>query len=213
MDEYVSYIVEQKILKTIDRIKKNNMNGYYAKSKNEVISIVKDLLTDKATVAVGGSQTLFDTGVIDLLRSDSYTFYDRHQKNLSSSEIREIYTKSFSVDTYLCSTNAITENGELVNMDGTGNRVAAMIYGPKKVIIIAGSNKIVKDIDEANYRIRNWCAPINGRRKNKTTPCAKAGQCFDCSTDDRMCNNSTIIHKQRDKNRIHIILVNETLGY
>lgn len=213
MDEHLSYIIEQKILMIIEKLRKNNMNGYYARSKDQVVDIVKDLLEKESTVAVGGSNTLFEAGIIEFLRSDTYSFYDRHQKVLSSDEIREIYIKSFSADAYLCSTNAITESGELVNMDGTGNRVAAMIYGPKKVIIIAGSNKIVRDIDEGITRIKNWSAPVNGKRLNKATPCAAIAQCLDCSNDDRMCNNFTIIHKQRNKDRIHVILVNDTLGY
>jgi L-lactate utilization protein LutB len=213
MDKHIEFIIEQKILDTIRKLEKNNMTGYYAKSKDEVVKIVKAILPVNATVSVGGSRTLFEIGVINLLRSGDYTFYDRYKNNISEDEIRDIYAKTFSADAFMCSSNAITENGELVNMDGTGNRVAAMIYGPKKVIIIAGYNKIVKNIDEASHRIRNWCAPINGKKKNKSTPCSSLGKCMDCSTDDRMCNNLTVIYKQRDKKRIHVILVNENLGY
>ena len=125
----------------------------------------------------------------------------------------EIFRKSFFSDTYLTSTNAITENGELYNVDGYGNRVAAMIYGPKSVIVVAGINKIVKDLDQAVERVKRIAAPANSIRLDKNTPCTKTGYCVDCKKDDRICCSYTVLGHQKQKNRIKVILVGESLGY
>ena len=124
-----------------------------------------------------------------------------------------MYKKTFMADAYFTSTNAITENGELYNVDGNGNRVAAMLYGPDKVIVICGVNKIVKDLNEAIERNKRVAAPINAKRLNKDTPCAKVGYCMDCKSKDRICNEYTVIKRQRNKDRIHVIFMNENLGY
>ena len=156
---------------------------------------------------------MFETGIIEHLRIGRYNFLDRYMDGLSRTQIEEIYRKSFFTDTYLTSTNAITEDGELYNVDGNGNRVAAMIYGPKSVIVVAGINKIVKNVDEAVERVRRVAAPANSIRLNKNTPCTKTGYCANCRTDDRICCTYTVFGQQREKNRIKVILVGESLGY
>lgn len=157
--------------------------------------------------------TLFETGVIDHLRSGRYNFLDRYKEGLTDSDIKEIYRKSFFADAYFTSSNAITEDGEIYNVDGNGNRVAAMIYGPDKVIIVAGINKIVKDLDEAIERNREMAAPANAKRLNKNTPCAKIGYCMDCTSADRICRNYVLIKNQGRKDRMYVIFVNKNLGY
>lgn len=157
--------------------------------------------------------TLFKTGIIDLLRSGRYNFLDRYEENLSPQEMKEIFRKSFCADAYFTSTNAITEEGELYNVDGMGNRVAAMLYGPDKVIVVCGVNKIVKNIDEAINRNKVVSAPANAKRLNTKTPCKEVGYCMDCSSSERICCEYTIIKKQRIPNRIHIIFINESFGY
>jgi L-lactate utilization protein LutB len=132
---------------------------------------------------------------------------------LSSEDIEEIYKKTFFADTFFVSSNAITEDGTLYNVDGRGNRVAAMTYGPRKVIVIAGVNKIVKDLDDAIRRVEETAAPANTRRLDLSTPCKTLGYCTDCQSDDRICNKYSVLKKAFDENRFHIILLNDTLGF
>lgn len=213
MDKNTVWYIDQKVKRTIESLRKNNMESYYVKNNEELLNKVKELLKEDSTVAVGGSMTLQETGVMDLLRSGKYNFLDRNKESLSAKDIEEIYRKSFFADTYLTSTNALTENGELYNIDGRGNRVAAMIYGPNQVIVVVGTNKIVKDIEEAKERVKNYASPINAKRLNKNTPCATLGYCVDCESDDRICNDYVIIRRQGNKERIKVIIVDGEYGY
>lgn len=213
MDKNVLWNIEQRVKTTIDNLEKNNMEAYFVKNEEEVLSKVKEFINEGETVAVGGSMTLFETGIIDYLRSGKFNFLDRYKEGLTPDEIKEIFRKSFFADSYLVSTNALTENGELYNVDGNGNRVAAMLYGPDKVIVIAGINKIVKDVHEAINRNREISAPVNAKRLNKTTPCTKVGHCMDCKSSDRICNEYTLIRRQGKKGRIKVIIVGKDLGY
>ena len=154
MDNNLKTIIEKRIAKTIRNLEKNNMQACYVESRADAVNKVRELMSEGQTVAVGGSMTLYECGVIDLLRSGRYRFLDRYEEGLSRDEVEKIFRESFFVDTYISSTNAITENGELYNVDGNSNRVAAICYGPKSVIIIAGYNKIVSDIDEAVDRVK-----------------------------------------------------------
>jgi len=137
------------------------------------------------------------------------------RKNVQKSkeESKELKRKSLLTDWYITGTNAISLDGHLVNMDHSGNRVAAMLYGPDKVIVVVGENKIVKDINEAIVRNERIAAPANCKRLNRVTPCAKVGHCMDCSSEDRICNEYTVIKRQGNKDRIHVIFLNEELGY
>lgn len=213
MDKNIIWVNEKRIEKTIKALEKNNMKGYLAKDTDDIINIIKELVDEMSLVACGGSMTLFKTGIIDLLRSGRYNFLDRYEENISPQEMKEIFRKSFCADAYFTSTNAITEEGELYNVDGMGNRVAAMLYGPDKVIVVCGVNKIVKNIDEAINRNKVVSAPANAKRLNTNTPCKEVGYCIDCSSSERICCEYTIIKKQRIPNRIHIIFINESFGY
>lgn len=212
MDNNIKKIIDKRIDRTIDSLKKNNMNGYRVKKEN-LFDLINDLVPEGSQVATGGSMSLFETGVIDYLR-DKYDFLDRYEKGLSSDGIQELFIKSFGVDGYFTSTNAITEDGKLYNVDGRGNRVAAMIFGPKKVIVIAGANKIVKNIDDAINRNREIAAPANAVRLDRDTPCKIKGYCMDCNSPQRICNSFVTIERQGNPDRIHVIFVeDEVLGY
>lgn len=213
MDNNIKWLRETRINNTIQALNKNGMNGYLVAGKEELILKILELTNEGDTVSCGGSMSLFETGVMEHLRSGRYKFLDRYAEGLSQEDIKKIYRDAFSSDVYFVSTNAITENGELYNVDGTGNRVAAMLYGPDKVIIIAGANKIVKNMDEAILRNERICAPINCKRLDRTTPCAQIGHCMNCNSPERICNEYTIIRKQRDVDRIHIIFINDDFGY
>lgn len=213
MDKNVQLVIEKRVHKTIENLKKRQMNGYYIKNINDLYKTINDIIPDDSVVSVGGSMTLFETGVIEYLRSRNVTFLDRYQEGLTADDIKSIYRQAFSADGYFTSTNAITEDGELYNVDGRGNRVAAMIYGPDKIIVIAGTNKIVKDIDEAIERNRTLAAPANVQRLNRNTPCHTTGYCTDCNSPDRICNAYTIIDKQFDPDRIHVLFMDGHYGY
>lgn len=213
MDNNTLWYMEKRIDRTIKNLNRRNMGGFFVKDKNELIMLLKKLIDDNSTVGVGDSMTLFETGVIDFLRKGDYVFLDKYRDGITSEEKKEIYLKNFSANTFMCSTNALTEDGELYNIDGNGSRVAPILYGPKQVILVAGINKIVKDIEEAEKRVRNYAAPIDAKRLNKDTPCTTLGYCVDCKSPNRICNDFTIIRGQFIKNRIKVIIVGEQLGY
>jgi len=213
MDKNVSWVNQKKIENTIKSLENNNMKGYFAKDKNELIEIIDSLTNKGDTVSCGGSMTLFETNIMDYLRSGRFNFLDRYKDNLSKEDIKNLYRKTFSADVFFTSTNAITENGELYNVDGNGNRIAAMLYGPDKVIVITGVNKIVKNINEAIERNKSMCAPANAKRLNMNTPCSIKGYCMDCNSKDRICCEYSVIKRQRIDDRIHVIFLNENLGY
>lgn len=213
MDKYVAWVNEIKIQNTIKALENNNMKGYLAKNKDELINIINTLTNEGDTVSCGGSMTLFESNVIDYLRSGRFNFLDRYEGNLTKEDLKNLYRKTFSSDVFFTSTNAITENGELYNVDGNGNRVAAMLYGPDKVIVVVGVNKIVKDINEAVERNKNIAAPANAKRLDTNTPCKITGYCMDCRSLDRICCEYTVIKRQRTADRIHVIFLNESFGY
>lgn len=213
MDQHLHYVIEKKVEKTIASLERNNMRGYFVQDAAAALEVIKGLLKDGDTVAVGGSMTLFEVGVIDFLRQGNYQFLDRYQKGLTAEQMKEIGLKSFTADVFFTSTNAITENGELYNIDGKGTRVAPMLYGPDKVIVVAGVNKIVRDMDEAVQRCKEWAAPANTKRLNRKTPCTEVGYCIDCKSSERICNEYTVIKRQLDQDRIHVIFVDQMLGY
>lgn len=213
MDSNLNWVNEQRIKRTIESLDNNNMNGYLVNTKEELFSKIEQLVPESSVVSCGGSMSLFEYGVIDYLRNGKYTFLDRYKEGLTSEQITKIFKESFLADAYFASSNAVTEDGKLYNVDGNGNRVAAMLYGPDKVILLVGVNKIVKDIDEAIKRNREICAPANAKRLNKKTPCAKVGYCMDCKSNEKVCREFTIISSQSNKDRIHVIFMNENIGY
>ena len=213
MDSNALWVNEQKILRTISSLEKNNMNGYLVTSKDELIKKVENIVAPKSKVSCGGSMTLFEVGMIEHLRSGRYEFLDRYRDGITQDEVNEVFRQAFYCDAYFVSSNAITEDGQIYNVDGNGNRVAAMLFGPSKVIIIVGANKIVSTIDDAIKRNREVSAPANARRLNKETPCKKIGYCIDCNSKERLCNEYTVIKRQMNKDRIHVIFMNENLGY
>ena len=213
MNENIKWVNEKKIEKTINNLKKNNINGYYVKDNDELINLIKDIAKEGEVVSVGGSMSLFESKVIELLRSGRYEFLDRYKKDLTQEDIKEIYRKSFFADTYFASANAITEDGKIFNVDGNGNRVAAILYGPDKVVLIVGVNKIVKNIEQAVARNRAISGPANAKRLNLSTPCVKTGQCMECNIEDRICCEYTVIKRQKNPKRMHVIFINDTLGF
>ena len=222
MNENVMKVIEKRMEKTAEALRKNNMEVYIAKDCDETVEIVKSLLKKGETISCGGSATLKESGVMELMQSGEYNFLDR-SKAETREEVEEVYRKSFFADTYLTSANAVTENGEIYNVDGNSNRVAAIAYGPKSVVFIVGCNKIVPTLDDAVKRIKKISAPCNGIRLNTNTPCEKNGECISvttgadmakgCFCEGRMCCNYLVSAYQRHKNRFKVILVAQELGY
>jgi len=213
MDQHAKFVINARVQRTIENLEKNNMNGYYVETEREALEKVDDLVAEGSLVGIGGSMTLFDIGAIDFLRNGNYKFLDRYKEGLTPAEMKKIFRESFFADTYLTSSNAITENGELYNIDGNGNRVAAMLYGPDQVIVVVGVNKLVKNMEQAILRVKETAAPANNIRLNKNNPCTKIGYCMDCKAEGRICNEYTVIKRQSVKGRLHVIIVNKDLGY
>jgi len=212
MDNNAKWVNDMKIERVMKNLQANNMQAHYVKNQEELLATVKSLMSEGETVSVGGSATLFETGVIDFLRNGKYDFLDRHVE-LTPEERKALYRNCFSADTYITSTNAITENGELYNVDGSGNRVAAMIYGPDQVIVITGVNKIVKDEAAAIDRYRRIAAPANAKRLNRNTPCAKLGYCTQCDSPEHICSAHVMIRRQFNSDRIKVIIIDGNYGY
>lgn len=210
MNEHLSFVEEKRLQRVKAALEKNNMEAYIVNSAAEVVPLVSGMLAKGATVANGGSVTLAQCGVMDLLRSGSYNFLDR---DAPGADVQVIFRQAFSADAYLASANAITENGEIYEMDGNSNRVAAMAFGPASVIVVAGRNKIVPDVAAAKQRNARFAAPANCHRLGCATPCATTGECVDCASPGRICCTEVIFHQQRVKGRFKVILVNEELGY
>ncbi len=217
---------ELRVERTIKALEKNNMEALYIPSMDELLPAVRSLLKTGEKVAVGGSMSLTETGVMDLLRSGEYAFIDRHKKGLSPSEIEQVLLDSFTVDSYLASANAVTEHGELYCVDGNSNRVAAMLYGPKQVILIVSWDKIVPDLRSAVQRVKNSAAPANAVRLNCDTHCTTHGKCINANLSDdnlmalsagacehTICSNYVVFSHQKFPKRIKVLLVGESFGY
>ena len=191
---------------------KRFIESYYCENATEAKDLALSLVSENASVSFGGSVTLDETGVLEALRNRrDITLYDRATAT-TPEENKKIMHEALSCDYYFMSSNAITADGELVNIDGNGNRVAALIYGPENVIILAGMNKIVKTVEEGISRTRNTASPQNCIRLNKNTPCAANGVCGNCLTDT-ICDQIVITRASRVPQRIKVILIGEELGF
>ncbi len=205
--------MDEKIEKVMKALEKNRMKPFYAENREELYKTVRELVRDDKLITAGGSVTLTESGVAELLRKEFGEAFLERSSAKTPEETGEIMRKAFVSDSYFTSTNALTEDGELYNVDGNGNRVSAMIFGPKKVIVIAGINKIVKDMNEAVKRVETVAAPKNTKRLNCDTPCAKTGECSHCRSSARICCAYVRLAQQRIPDRINVIIVNENLGY
>jgi hypothetical protein len=213
MDENISWYLNKQVDKVISSLEKRNMKGIFVKDETELIDTLKGYIQEGSVVGVGDSVSLIETGVLDFLREGNYIFLDKYRDDITKEEKKQLYIQNFSADSFLCSTNALTEEGELYNIDGNGSRVAPMIYGPKQVIIIAGINKLVRNLEDAQTRVRNYAAPLDAKRLERDTPCTKIGHCVDCKSPNRICNDFVTITGQFVKDRIKVIIVGKSLGY
>ena len=199
--------------KIIEKLNLRNMEGYYAATKEEALALVKDkFLTAGVSVAWGGSMTLEEVGVMEYLKEGKCIVYDRTASKTPEEE-RAMKGKIINADYFLMSTNAITLNGELVNIDGRANRVSFLCYGPGKVLILAGMNKVVTDVQQGIDRVRNIASPPNTLRLHKDTPCAQTGRCLDCLSADCICSQIVVTRHSTIPKRIQVVLIGEELGF
>ena len=195
--------------KVIKGLASRNMTGYYAASKKEALKQALALIPEGSSVTMGGCMSAHEIGLVEALKNGPYDYFDREMTD----DKRAAILKAYDADAYLISANAMTEDGIIVNIDGNSNRVSALAYGPKKIVMIVGMNKICSDLDGAMKRARNVAAPSNAQRFGLSTPCAKTGACADCKSADTICCQFLITRFSMHPDRIHVILVNENLGF
>lgn len=210
MDANVTAVIEKRMERTVKALNGNRFDAHLIRSREELLPKLRELIPQGASCSVGGSVTLRELGILDFLAGGDYAYLDRYAEG---ADTQRVFHDALSCDVYLTSANAITERGELYNMDGRGNRVAAIAYGPEKVIVIAGYNKIVRDIDEARRRNRELAAPANTTRLGSDTPCRYTGACADCKSPDRACCQELVSHWQYIPGRVAVLLLGEQLGY
>ncbi len=211
MNEFKLQARENLAATMIRNLEKRNMEGYFVRTKEEAVSLIMErFLTGGKTVSFGGSVTLTESGLMDAIQKGDCVLYDRKTAK-TPEETREMKAKMINSDYFLMSTNAITIDGELINIDGFGNRVSYLCFGPENVIILAGMNKVVSSVEDGVRRVRDIASPPNTVRLNKNTPCAKTGRCGDCYSDDCICSQIVITRRSGVKNRIKVVLVAEDL--
>jgi len=204
---------EEKAQGLVTALKRKGYTAHYADTKSEARELALSLIPAGAEVGFGGSVTTRELGLVECLLQKGHTVFDHWQPGLSPEQIMEIRRKQVISDVFLTSANAVTAAGEIVNIDGLGNRVAGAIFGPKCVIVIVGVNKIAQDIDKALERSHSVAAINNARRLNLPTPCSKTGECIDCNSPQRICNISVIQHRRPAIAEYHVIVVGEEIGY
>ena len=199
-------LLAQKVIKGLES---RNMSGYYAASKEEALKLALTMIPEGSSVTMGAAMSAHEIGLVDALKAGNYNFIDRD----AYEDKRAAMLAAYDADVFLSSANAMTDDGILVNIDGNSNRVSAICQGPKKVLFIVGMNKVCGDLDGAMKRARNVAAPTNAQRFGLSTPCAKTGKCMDCKSPDTICCQFLITRFSRHAGRIHVILVNDNLGF
>ena len=213
MSQFHQWYSELQVERTIKALKKNNFEARFFPKASEALTELWKMIPEGATVGVGGSFTLGQINFHDEAQKRPLKYLNPFAKGLSTEEVNKIRREIFSADFFIGSSNAITEDGKLFNIDATGNRVAPMIFGPKKVILICGANKIVKDMIEAYKRVQEWVAPMNVKRLGYKPPCGQTGQCSDCSSPERICNAYVTLAKKPRMTDYMIFIIGETLGF
>ncbi len=213
MDSNKQWWIEEKAKKAVEKLKAHEFKAIYVETREGAVQEIWKYITPKLRIGIGGSLTIRELGILEKLEEQGNTVYNHWKPGLSKENVLEIRKLQMTSDLFLSSVNAITLNGELVNIDGIGNRVNSINFGPGKVILVVGYNKIVDDVQEAIHRIKNFAAPLNARRLNIDVPCAKVGKCVDCNSPNRICRVTVIHERKPSLTDILIILVGEELGF
>ncbi len=196
----------------VKALESRNMEAYYVGSKEEACKKALDLIPEGSSISWGGSMSAQEIGLKDAVCQGNYVIYNRDTAK-SPEEKRKIELAAYDCDFFLCSANAITQDGVIINIDGHANRVSAIAQGPRNILMIVGMNKVAKDVEAAMSRARNEAAPINAQRFQLNTPCCKTGACFDCKSPETICCQILITRFSKDAGRIKVILVNDSLGF
>lgn len=211
--------MKQYVQESIKKLKENNISAFYVKDRQRAFEKVMSMIPEGSVVGLGDSLTLRQIGVVDALTKGNYTFLNPWKPGISIEESVKLKKRALTSDVFVTGTNALTTDGKIVNVDGHGNRVAAMLFGPNKVVIVVGVNKIVENLEEALKRIRDKAAPLNVKRHpefNPMPPCGITGVCSDCSSPWRICNKTVIIEREYDNNKYKpvttVVIVDEELG-
>jgi hypothetical protein len=199
----------------IKSMQKRNITGLYFDKSEEAVAAICEMIPEDALVGLGGSETIIETGLVDALRKMKIRLLDRYKNGVTKEDVNRMRREGLLSDVFIASSNAITSDGKIVNQDGIGNRVAAMIFGPQKVILMVGMNKVVKTVEDAVVRIKTVAAPMDAIRVEKNTPCSKLGFCTDpnCHPPNRICSQLVIIESSLIPDRITVVLIGEDLGY
>lgn len=213
MDEFVQ--AHQKIIfdTTIESFKKHGFGAEFCSSRKEAADLIMQMAADCETVGIAGTHTVRALGIVPMLEEAGKTLYDHWQFTPGTPEELECRKKQMQSDLFLSSANAVTMTGEIVNRDGCGNRINAMTFGPKKIVVVAGKNKIVPDLEAAIVRIEETAGPIRAVSLKRKTPCVKVGHCMDCDSPERICRITSIIHRQPIFSNITVAIIDEDLGY
>jgi L-lactate utilization protein LutB len=217
MDKPIEHYWHRRLADLKKALEANNFEVFLAENAADAYKIVLGEILPKLgakSMAWGGSLTFGATGLYEVLKNNiDVEIIDTYDRTIPAEEMLERRRKALLADLFITGTNAITETGELVNLDMIGNRVAAIVFGPKNVIVLVGRNKVVTDLDEAIFRVKNYSAPVNAMRLDKKTPCAETAYCERCKSPDRICNAWSIVEKSFPKGRIKVVLINESLGF
>jgi hypothetical protein len=212
MTQFHHWYGEMQAQRTVQALKKNNFDAQYFPKGTDALEELWKSIPEGATVGVGGSMTLDQIGFYDAIQKRPVKLLNPFAKGLPPEEGGKIRRAIFSADVFVCSSNAVTEDGKLYNIDATGNRVAAMIFGPKRVVLLCGVNKIVKDIHEAHKKVKEWIAPMNVKKLGRKPPCGQTGQCADCASPERICNAYVTLVKKPRQTDFSVFLIGEELG-
>lgn len=199
--------------KVVKALEKNYFQAYYVANREQAVEKIFSLVTPGATIGIGGSWTLKELAIPEQLAQKGHEVFNHNTPGLTAEESLALRRKELLCDVFISGTNAITLDGQIVNTDGSGNRVAAMSFGPKKVIVVVGINKIVPDLDAAMERIELFAAPINNKRLDRPNPCTLTGVCMDCQGPSRICNITSILHKKPPTMEFHVVIIGEELGF
>ncbi|MBW2148636.1 MAG: lactate utilization protein [Deltaproteobacteria bacterium] len=212
MKEWEQWFMEKRAQRAVDALRRNWMEAEFVPTSAQAVEKIMAMIPDGASVGIGGSVTLGQIGLVQALADRPVKLLNPFSKGVSPEEGGRLRREIFTADYFLTGTNAVTENGELYNIDATGNRVGAMFFGPGRSIVVTGHNKIVRDLHAAHRRVKEWAAPMNARRLGYKTPCAETGVCSDCSSQERICRVNVTISKQPRFSNIHVFIIGETLG-
>ena len=194
-------------------LQSRKITGHYFEDTPALLSWLASEISPGAIIGLGDSETLTQTGVLDFLRQPQFQLLDKYRPSITREEKQQLYQQNFSADCFFLGANALSQTGEIVQIDGNGSRVAPMIYGPKKVYVIAGINKLCPSLEDAQTRARQTAGPLDAKRLGKTTPCVTLLKCIDCRHPERICNSFVTLSSQFDPDRVTLCLINKNLGY